>query len=174
MPVGNLEFITSETITSSISTLDIDNVFSDKYDVYCITTQGISTISTTPTNINGRFLDSTGTVISATEYDYAMLVMRTDITFSEARATSADSIINLYGATDLAPETSGTVTYIFNPYDSSSYTFALSQVGAMNSAILRGRKLIGVHKSAETIRGIRLVFLNENVDSGTVSVYGVK
>jgi len=171
---GNLEFIKSETITSSISTLDIDNVFSDKYDVYCITTQGISTISTSPTNINGRFLDSTGTVISATEYDYAMLVMRTDIAFSETRATSADSIINLYGGTDLAPETTGTVTYIFNPYDSSSYTFALSQVGAMNSAVLRGRKLIGVHKSAETIRGIRLVFLNENVDSGTVSVYGVK
>jgi len=174
MVVGNLEFIKSETITSSISTLDIDNIFSDKYDVYCITTTGLNTVSTTGTDIDGRFLDSTGTVISATEYDYAHLNLKGEANTSESKATSADHISIMFGSTDLAPETTGGVTYVYNPYDSSSYTFVQAQISSRISGLFRGRKLIGVHKSAETIRGVRLVFVSANVDDGIVSVYGVK
>jgi len=169
----NLEFITSETITSSISTLDIDNVFSDKYDTYAITTSGICTTSTTANYVHLRLLDSTGTVISANEYDRAMLSLKAETSFSDDKITNTNILDYFFGVTDSEPESMGSVGYVYNPFDSSSYTFFGFQSSARISGVHRGFKGIGVHKSAESCRGFQVVFVSA-VDKGKISVYGVK
>ena len=68
--------------------------------------------------------------------------------------------------------------YIYNPYDSSSYTFMLGQgAGGYDTANnrFRGAKQIGVHKSAEQITGIHFLSSSGSFNFDvTISVYGVK
>ena len=170
---GNLELISSQTISASTSSIDFDNVFSAKYDVYKITTANISTVGTTNTDVDMRLLDSTGTVIDQAEYDYAEQILRTNSAFGERKATGATSLSQFFGGTDNHPESMGAVAYVFNPFDSSSYTFFTSQVSYAVATVYRGFKNIGVHKSAESCRGFR-IFTSQNVDEGVISVYGVK
>ena len=70
--------------------------------------------------------------------------------------------------------TFGSVIYIFNPYDSSSYTFAKYQ---SSGDIGLGSKTIAVYKVADQVTGLQ--FKPENAYSSAkfdmdISVYGVK
>jgi len=169
---GNLEFITQVTGGSGASTFSIDNVFSDNYDVYYASFD-VGTGST-GTSSELRLLDSSGTVISASEYDMARLGMPTNTSFSENRFTSANSIsqFNYSYSTGIG---GGNAVYFFNPYDSASYTFILNQGSFWNGSNGFGTKQIGVHKSAETIRGFHLLRTSGTWTADTtISVYGVK
>ena len=70
------------------------------------------------------------------------------------------------------------VMYVFNPYDSSSYTFQTHQVAthylASSTSTLIARKAIGVHTVAEQITGIAAIQPQTRLDGATLSVYGVK
>jgi len=169
----NLELIKSETISTGVGAVTIDNIFSDKYDVYALTGYG-KTDGTDSASLRGQLLDSTGTVITASEYDYAYLVMYAHQAFGESRQTSTTFINNIFGSAD-NPETANAVTYIFNPFDSSSYTFFLTQNVSFANGNTRGDKLIGVHKSAESCRGL-YVYANvlTRTWTGKISVFGVK
>ena len=170
MAVGNLEFITSVSGTN-VSGLSITGFTSD-YDVYAIWTPTLNQNGNN--DVAARFVDSVGSVITASEYSYATLSMNSGASFSEVRSTSATSIFNV-GVND-QNETYGvgSTTYIFNPADSSSYTFLLSQNGGMRDiGQLRGYKVAGVHKVAEQITGLQLVCSSGTI-SATINVYGVK
>jgi len=172
---GNLEFIHKETISTTTSSVNIDNIFSADYDVYKITMYGITTLGTLATVLALRFIDSGGSVISGAEYDFASLRMDNNTTYTEDKAIATTSI--QYIATlDQNAETVGAVTYIFNPYDSSSYSFLLNQSSGAYSGIMRGSKTIGVHKVAETVRGINIIDLNGSrpLEEGYIVIYGVK
>jgi len=169
---GSLEFIKSASGTS-VSSLSVTDCFSADYDVYQIVI-GVSELTTGNGWVNLRFLDSSGTEINQTEYDYASLVTRAYSTFLEEKATSVtyiDKILHI--STDLTG--SNTWINIFNPYDSSSYTFTQSQSnGNATTPYFIGNKAIGVHKVAEQLSGIILYPPAGNFASIDVSVYGVK
>ena len=169
----DLQLINTQTITSSITSIDFDNVFSDTYDVYKITHANLSTAGTTNNSTGLRFLDSSGTVIDQSEYDYVHQVLRTNTSYGDVRATGQTSILDFFGATDQAPEAVGGVGYVFNPFDSSSFTYVQNQNSIAVAGVFRGFKAIGVHKSAESVRGFRATF-SQAVDSGTISIFGVK
>jgi len=172
---GNLEFIHKETISTTTSSVNVDNIFSADYDVYKITMYGITTLGTTPTTLALRFIDSGGSVISGAEYDFASLRMDSNVAFTEDRATATTSI-QFIATLDQDAETMGAVTYIFNPYDSSSYSFLLNQSSGALSGNMRGSKTIGVHKVAETVRGINIIEQNGSrpLEEGYIVIYGVK
>ena len=162
----NLEFITSASGTSTTS-LEVQNCFSDKYDVYFGRVGGSS--STTNSQINLRLIDNTGTVISNAEYDSAGLQMKAYAAFDELRYLNQTQWqINTYSREPFG----GFTFYIFNPYDSSSYTFMTSQSSGNYALSHIGTKLIGVHKVAEQITGLNVV-PNASINP-TVSIYGVK
>jgi len=172
---GNLEFINSFT-SGSVTSFSIDNIFSDDYDVYYFTANtGASDF--TNTHINLRLLDSTGTVISATEYDRARLLMLSFAAFQEAKGTNQNFMVQvLYMKSNPSAIGGNTNFYIYNPYDSSSYTFLSGQNSLFDGGVGDGglgNKFISVHKSAETIRGINL-YSGETMNAVEVSVYGVK
>ena len=173
----NLEFINQTEITSGVTTVDVDNVFSDKYDVYYCQVVGVFHNTNINNGIEGiRLLDSGGSVISASEYDNATLVLKTDTTFQQVRNTS-NSYMNMYLITDQQSDgASSSSFYIYNPYDSSSYTFMQYQSTGANSSSKWGGKGISVHKSAETIRGLQLYESNgaRTFGGGHINVYGVK
>jgi hypothetical protein len=171
----NLEFIKSESVSSSVSSFSVDNCFSDTYNVYAVVLQGFGLTGTTSISLGIRFIDSGGSVISASEYDTAALRLRSDGAFAEDKFT-AGTYINASTLIDQSPEVSNAVIYVHNPYDSSSYTFTNGQSAGAGGGALRGWKSIGVHKVAETIRGIAVIEINGSrpFEIGKVSVYGVK
>jgi len=171
---GSLEFIKSVS-GSSVGTLDVTGIFSSAYDVYQIT---ITKMEQTANGWNEmRFLDSGGTSITASEYDIATLELKSYASFSEYKATNANRFetINYSGT---GSSVAGALTmYIYNPYDSSSYTFASWQSNGFRTGLGSiGGKVIGVHKSTEQISGVHFI----SGGSGSVftnlevSVYGVK
>ena len=168
----NLQFINSFEITSSVSTLNCDNVFTDKYDVYQIVAYDLETAGSTA-YANLRLIDSSGNV-EALGYDFAYLSMKPEASFGEVRVVSGTFWQEFFGNPDLAPQGSGTVGYIFNPFG-SSFTFCKWQSFHSQGSVNRIYKAIGVHKFAESMRGFQLQeSLGNNITAGKISVYGVK
>jgi len=173
---GNLEFI-KETINNTYraTTLEVTDCFTTNYDVYAIIVNG-QTYNSTAFQMLVRLIDNTGTVITASEYDYAWLQLRSNASFNEVRNTAQTEWNRPFNISDLAPQTNQGIMYLYNPADSSSYTFAQSQSASMNdSTSLRGGKFIGVHKVAEEITGIQVYATSNVFEVGTsIKVYGVK
>jgi len=171
----NLQFIKEVSISASTSSTSVDNVFSSDYDVYCIVCRGFSTVGTSGTFLGVRFIDNSGNVVTDAEYDWADLEMRSDASFSDDNDEGA-TFMRLQGGFDQEPETTGAVIYVYNPSDSGSYTFITTQSGGITGGYNRGGKGIGVHKTAETIRGFAIIetVASRPYDSGNISVYGVK
>tara|TARA_R100000231_G_scaffold135093_1_gene109252 strand:- start:558 stop:1067 length:510 start_codon:yes stop_codon:yes gene_type:complete len=166
----SLQFIKSASGTD-VASLSITG-FTSQYDVYAIWTPQI--IQAGNNDIVSRFIDSSGNVISDSEYDYASEVMNSHSSFSESREVNQNKIDNV-GVND-ANETYGvgSTTYIFNPVDSSSYTFLIHQSAGMRDiGKLRPYKTIAVHKVAEEITGYNIYGLNGNI-TATMVLYGVQ
>tara|TARA_R100001594_G_scaffold74838_1_gene109575 strand:+ start:230 stop:760 length:531 start_codon:yes stop_codon:yes gene_type:complete len=173
----NLQFIKSATISSGSSTLNITNVFSADYDVYKIVSYGISTVGTLQTDPDLRFINSSDSVVGDNDYDYAHLIMRTDASFTEQRNTNEDEFYRFFGeSVDQGVETNAQVTYIYNPFSSSSYTFAIYQSMVASAGLKIGMKGIGVLKQTTSMTGFQV---KDNTGSrpfagGEFAVYGVK
>jgi len=168
----NLQFIKSASGTS-VSSLSVTDCFSATYDVYEVTATFDK--STSASNWSSlRFIDSGGSVISASEYDYASLTLLSYASFPEEKGTSQTGIsrVNFLHTSLVGGDTKFT---IYNPYDSSSYTFTNFQNVSSTSGNMFGGKVIGVHKSAEQITGLNIVGDSAyTFDNITVNVYGVK
>jgi len=169
----NLEFIKSVEVTSSVSSIDVDNVFTDDYDVYFVTVVGFSTTGTTQTRLNLRYIDSSGTVESGSTYEYATLRLNSGSAFTEAKSTN--NTFQQYSQIDQEPEGAGLSFYVFNPYDSSSYTFQTYQQSSAVSGGSIGIKGIGVEHTEQSHRGFQILEISTRpFDKGKISVFGVK
>ena len=173
---GNLELISTTTMTDDVQTVNITNVFSDKYDVYMLKGSNMLGKNSTATGVNLRFINSSDSVLSS-DYDYAQLALKSEASFVENRSTTPTRLFNVFGSLDDSGQSQGNVAYVFNPYSSSSYTFCLWQSAGFPSGNLRGFKGIGVLHTTASITGFQ-VELNESASrfsgNGKVSVYGVK
>ena len=172
MAVGNLEFIKSESGTS-VASLSVTDCFSDKYDVYeiYITSYEQSAVA------DSRFslLDSGGSEITSASYDSCFLGLQSSATFTEGRQTAQTNFRDFsYNITNYA-ESIGVKIVMYNPYDSSSYTFCQWQSSLYETGVSgEGRKGIGVLKSAQTCTGIKFFSSSGNLDDVQVSIFGVK
>jgi len=170
----NLQFIKSAS-ASSVGTLDVTDIFSSAYDVYQIT---IAKMEQTNNGWNEmRFLDSGGSVISANEYDNAVLELKSYATFSEYNDTGGNKIETIIYSGTGSAVAGGLSMYIYNPYDSSSYTFLTMQSNGFRDGTGQyGSKGISVHKSAEQLSGVHFISGGSGSVFTTldVSVYGVK
>ena len=167
-----LQFIKSASGTS-VSSLSVTDCFSDKYDVYKIVISKIDVSTTNSSTI--RLLDSGGSVISDLEYDIAEMDLTSySSPYAENRGTGQNKgLLGYAGGTGTA-DMGGFLTTVYNPNDSSSYTFYNGQSSMKGASGLAGAKYIGVHKSAEQITGINILPSAGTLDNITVNVYGVK
>ena len=165
---GNLEFIKSASGTS-VSSLSVTDCFSSEYDVYQVTVTKLQT--STSANIDVRFVNSGG-VVSTSTYDEAILVLFSNTTFTEIRSTGVTSIGGISFGNGATTGASINMT-VFNPNDSSSYTFLTDQSNAW-TGVLQGYKGIGVEKTAQTITGINFFPSTGTLTEMEIAVYGVK
>jgi len=163
---GSLELI-NKTDFSSVSTVNVDNVFTADYDVYKIT------LDTGGQYGLLRFLDSSGSLTTDGAYDTARLNLKINTTYSETRIVGTDVGIYAFSESSGSGAGGGNVLYVFNPFSSSSYTFVTAQTVDINSSTAhRIAKTIGVYKNVQSLRGFSLQALAGV--TGTLVTYGVK
>ena len=169
-----LRLINETTISSTVTEVDVDNIFSADFDIYKIVIDGVQESATGQEQwLRLRFLDSSGTVDTSSNYDYAHLRMISNSGYGTENNTNQNNILYAgLGYTD--DDGTNAVAYIFNPYSSSSYTFMMAQGIFWNSGRMQSVKGIAVHTSAETIRGIKLYQSSGNMGSGIIRVYGLR
>ena len=175
--MSNLRLINETTITSGSSIVSITDVFSADFEVYKIVFSEMTTVGTLQTSPNFRFINSGGSVVSSSDYCYAHLIMRSDASFTDQYATSQAQFYRFQAeSVDQAPESQGQVSYIFNPFSSSSYTFAIYQSMTSGASLDLALKGNGVLKQTASMTGFQVIDSNASrpFASGTVKTYGLR
>ena len=170
-----LRLINETEITSSSSTVQFTDLFSEDFDIYKITIANLTTDSAG--YLYGRLINSSGSVITASSYDNANLLMDSGSTWTENRSTGQTSIQYLEFFGSGTTNSSNNTIYIFNPYSSSSYTFILNQGWGHFGARGNGAKGIYVLKNTAIITGFELSNAYNsslNITGGTVRTYGLR
>ena len=170
-----LRLINETVADTSTTSLEVTDVFTSDFDIYKI----VSTlhIVNDSDDIYIRYINSAGTKITASNYDTATLMMRSASNFLERPSTRININYGGYFTLTSGDEGVGAVEYVFNPTNSSSYTFGLNQSqGFLIGTGSYGTKTIRVLKQTNSITGV--CFYNgsgtDNFGGGTVKIYGLR
>ena len=176
---GSLELVKKTTTSANADIVSITDCFVSKYDVYKVVFI-FEDDSGVANNTFFRLLDSSNTAISSGNlYDYAISGIGTSSGFDN-RATGQNEIFLSYlPDNDLSlGKSRSQVAYVFNPYDSSSYTFTMHQTNGVSTGNeFIAHKGIGVLQQTATHKGIQIIHAGSGngIKSGaTISVYGVE
>jgi hypothetical protein len=173
--MSNLRLLNETTADTSTTSLEITDVFSSDFDIYKI----VSTlhIVNDSDDIYIRYINSAGTKITASNYDTATLMMRSFDSFLERPITRTNINYGGYFTLTSGDEGGGVVEYVFNPTNTSSYTFGLNQSqGFLIGTGSYGTKSIRVLKQTNSITGVCFYNGNgtDNFGGGTVKIYGLR
>jgi len=169
--MSNLRLI-NETSASSVASISVNDIFTSDFDIYKVVINNLDIA--TANYMRLRFVNSSGSVISASNYDYAFLSMTANTTFAEGRSTNNVFIsINESQGSGTADGT-GLVFYVFNPFSSSSYTFVLNQSSTFTGTYNRNTKGIAVLKQTASMTGINMFSASGNIDDITIKTYGLR
>jgi hypothetical protein len=168
--MSNLRLINETEITSSVSYIDVNNIFSADFDTYCIE---YSTVGSAGNALRGNLLNTSGVLLNGSDYDNAMINQIDSGAFTESRNQGDTrweriSIHSPYGQ--------NATTWIFNPY-TANYTFVITQgVTYYNAAGIGtyAQKQAGVYKQTTSIGGIRFTPASGTLDSGIIRTYGLR
>ena len=166
----NLQFI-KQTSASGVSSMDITNCFSSIYNNYYLTITDYEPSG--GLNLDIRLIDSGGSVISDSEYDRAFLDMLSNSSFSESGATSSN-IFNVTAFNNGHSNGTGASFTIFNPFNSSSYTFMLNQTAGSSGSSKRFGKGIGLLHQTNSITGINISVSSSNITEGKIRIFGLR
>ena len=155
---------------TSVSALNVNNIFSIEYDNYLIVAQYKGSTSL---NVTMRLRGNT--VDSALKYDYQSLTTD-NITIAAARSTSQTSMAINTTAGNL---TCSSMIYVYRPYTTSSTAFRCSSVSDTSSAFFYD--YVGQHANTPTATpssvdlydGFSLLTSAGSI-TGTLTVYGAK
>ncbi len=171
--MSNLRLLSDENLVDGVSTFSATDVFSADYTNYKVTISNLSHNDGNPAQISFRFIDSTGTVVSNSQYDTAVYQTKSDASYSEIKGTNENDT-RLMGYADFSPEASGFVIDIFNPFSSSYYTSMIVQSGVAVSGAYYGQKGIAILTELKSITGLQVIASSNTLDSGNMKVYGLR
>ena len=167
----NLQFI-KQVVGTDVASLELTDIFSADYDVYQIQLVGAE-VSNADYNYF-RVINAGGTD-TGSNYTYANLLMYAHTTFAEVKSTgttTANYLGYLYPAN--YDDGIGVTMTVYNPFDSSSYTFFNAQTSSFANGVgLYGGKVIMAHKVAEQITGISVQRVG-TYQKIIANIYGVK
>ena len=176
--MSNLRLIKQTATASGITSVSMTDVFSSDYDIYKVTVaQTTYDVSNTDViALKLRFINSSGSIISASNYSSANMMMKADATKDEDKFTNgtysyAGAVIGNY-------ENSGGSHWIYNPYNSDRYSFVTFEgIGGYDSSNnkMRSMKGIGVLEQQASMTGVNFYSSNaSNTFSAYVTVYGLR
>jgi len=161
-----------------VANIDMDNVFSDKFDVYELHVSQVNLGSIVNAFINFRLLKaSDGTADTTANYDSSAYIGYSFTAGGTQNYTNQSSWINTNGILNSGDYNNGGIWRIFNPFNSDRYTFYNGQTSAFYfQAGIGGRfnhyKSQGCHTVEQSNSGISVMITD--IVEATVSVYGVQ
>ena len=176
--MSNLRLIKQTTTGSGVATINMEDVFSADFDIYKVTMHNTSydVTNTDVIAIKARFIDSGGSIISASNYDSANMHMKAEATkdedkFQNGTYSYSGPIIGNY-------ENGGGSHWIYNPYNSDRFSFVTFEgIGGYDSSNnkMRSMKGIGVLEQQASMTGVNFYSSNaSNTFSAYVTVYGLR
>jgi len=163
-------------ISGTVSNVDLDNVFSDTYDVYMIKGVNIG-VDTDNKTLQMRLIQDDGDVDVNGAYNTAKLLVA-DFSTTIDRLETVDQTqfyVSRVGMGTGTDEYTNIIIYFFNTRV-LGYTNILTIGSTLdNNADFKMERGQGYHERTETIRGVR--FLSDsgvNLDNGKFVVYGFK
>jgi len=170
---GSLIKISETTVSSAVSSVTLTGIDST-YDVYMVKVMNC-TPDTDGQGLHFRFTES-GTPNSTSNYDYAVKNLRAAAGFSNGVGVNQIRGLVTGGATGSATnETANSIMYIFNANNSSEHTFTTIEGSIISSTgELRGGQGGNVFTSASSVDGIQIFFDSGNIESATLTLYGLK
>ena len=166
--------LVNKTTGTSITELDVENVFTTDYDIYFVNVQIDHASGAGYFEI--RLLQTDDTLANESKYDVMSFDLKSDAASSDYRFQNADGGVGWRGIGGYIDDGDGYgfTAYIINPY-ASKYTFGLAQSASNNNAVLHANKFIGVYKSTQSIRGMRVTSSGGGSHNYiNVTTYGVK
>ena len=167
--LGKLELIETQTISSSVASVDFTSIDESTYNVHFVTFTDM-TSALNGDRIKMRYFEN-GTVESAGVYQFASQ-QGSPNGFNESRSTTSDNVPTIKNTGTNARSNSNGYTYIYNAGDSSKYTFntyhSTTTDASLHYYMWFGS---GVLPQASTVDGLRF-FSGGNI-TGSISLYGI-
>lgn len=171
--MSNLRLIKQSSLTTAVSSFNVTDVFNDDFDIYKVQINGVSTDGTTYGDTSLRLINSSGSLLSDSNYCYGYNFMAPNTSYTSEYSTSSTSFYRaLAYFTDQAPETQFATFYFYNPARSSCYTYIGGQSGAAYGGIFRFNKYFGIYKSNASATGIQ-ISASQSISSGDIKIYGL-
>ena len=171
-----LEKILESDITSGVATVDLDNVFTDTYDVYLIKGYNIGSSSDGVT-VQMRVRQEDGTLEDTNSaYNTSRLHMN-DFTNSMSRLETVDQTKFFITRTEIGTgesEFCNFEIYVFNTRISSKTNIIINEVALDSNADFKFGRGQGYHERTEIIRGVQFFSSSGNLDNGKLVVYGFR
>jgi hypothetical protein len=165
--MSNLRLIDETTVSSSVSTVTVTDVFSSDFDVYKI-------VTTLTSGGDGdgslQYVNDAGTVLVDGTYDYALHILKSNTGYFDYKGQNQTTVASL---TYCGDEGGGTVMHVFNPFSSSSYTYGIVERIGKASGNLRGYKGMNVYKNNVSVSGFKFTF-DVNATGGLIRTYGIR
>lgn len=180
--MSSLRLINETSISTPVNTIQITDVFTTDYDIYCVEVVGTTCSSQRENNsMDMRLIDNTGSEISSNDYANEARFFRgfSDASFDLGSASRDDFFI-LYHDTSAQDGVGNMKMWIWSPSDSSNYTFHNAEAsGRMSYSTTNKRpyftKGVGVLKQTNTITGYSFTNRDSfNIATGTFRTYGLR
>ena len=162
-----LEEVNVTSATASVTLTGIDST----YDVYMVAYNNV--VPSTDAQVLKLRVTTSGTADSDSEYDDAIMFMKSDGSFSDTGGTNQNHFPFDTSGTATGEELDG-ILNLFNFNNSSEYSFATVEGVSLNSSSsLRSETGGFVHTVAEANDGVNFFFNSGNIASGTFTLYKV-
>ena len=168
--VGGLTLVHSATVSSSVSSLNMDNIFTSDYDLYMIQAFNITHAGNAQGNM--RVIDSSGSLITASEYQtvrqYVNQAGNTGI--MDSNASQSKMIMQYDNDSGRQGSFSG---FLSSPLSTSYVKHFYGESGVTDSSNIRFTRFFAGYKTSGTaIRGLNY-FSGTNVTAAEFRIYGV-
>ena len=173
--MSNLRLINDTTVSSTVSSTSITDVFTSDFDIYKVVAENI--VTSAEAFLELRFINSSGSVITASDYDFADLFLKSNTSFVERQYTNQDSIqdFNL-SIGSVSGGAVNTIAYIFNPTNITSYTFVIFQAQSVyddSGTFGFGQKGVAVLTHTNSITGLHFVS-STGTHTADFKIYGLR
>ena len=164
---SSYRLVNETTVSSTVSSVKVENVFSSDFDIYAITYGNADTNSI---DVRLRYLSTGGSIVSDSNYDQAWLRMRQS-GFNQNRIVDQSYIF--FG--QIAGSLGGSaVAYVFSPFKSSCYTWHQFEGSAFSGSEDRSFKGVAVLKESTSLTGFQLFAGSDNFTSATIRTFGLR
>ena len=163
--MSNLRLL-NDTTATNVASVSVTDVFTTDFSIYKIITN--QTGFSGNTSIEGQYLSLGGNVIEA-NYDLARMLLKSSTSGTQERTTNNADFRSFGEADNMG---AGSISYVFNPMDGTSYTWFINQNTSGVGYFMKG---VSVLRELSQVAGIKF-FTDSggNMTNFNCKIYGLR